>query len=98
LVSTDQTITYLNTTTRHGAHLLIRSYENGHGAIVYISGERVGSVDRGSWEGHAPLLYAHRYEPLPTLKDAVAFIARECGAPDRPAFLSIPETGLRADR
>lgn len=75
-------VTYLDTTTRHGAPLLIRSHENGRGAQVFVRGERVGSIDRGSWNGHAPLLWARRYPALPSLEDAVAFVARECGAPN----------------
>jgi hypothetical protein len=78
----DGYVTYLDTVTRHGAPLVVRSYENGRGAQVFVRGERIGSIDRGSWDGFAPLLWSHRYPALASLDDAVAFIARECGSPD----------------
>jgi hypothetical protein len=38
-------VTYLDTVTRHGAPLTVRSYENGRGAQVFVRGECIGSID-----------------------------------------------------
>ncbi len=74
--------TYLDTVTRHGAPLVIRSYSNGLGAQVFVSGESIGYIDRGSWEGYRPMLFCHGYAPLASLSAAIAFVARELGAPE----------------
>jgi hypothetical protein len=49
-------VTYLDTVTRHGAPLTVRSYENGRGAQVFVRGECIGSIDNPGFFGflHRP--------------------------------------------
>jgi hypothetical protein len=80
-------VTYLDTVTRHGAPLTVRSYENGRGAQVFVRGECIGSIDNPAFSlggrGFMRRCFGRTANPaLPSLDDAVAFIARECGSPD----------------
>lgn len=73
----------LDTTTRTGAPLRVRATPNGRGADVFVNGESVGSIDRGSWgPGLRVYAYGHRYpSDHETLEAATEFVAREFGAP-----------------
>jgi hypothetical protein len=58
-------VTYLDTVTRHGAPLTVRSYENGRGAQVFVRGECIGSIDNPGFRwGDGALCAAALVAPL----------------------------------